>query len=62
MITTNTGLASVTIREVQSHDPGVTITVSGRTGSGKSLVIRQLRDALEADGVHVVEIAWPDLT
>ncbi|SIF25361.1 ATP-binding protein [Mycobacteroides abscessus] len=57
MITTNTGLASVTIREVQSHDPGVTITVSGRTGSGKSAVIRRLRDALEADGVHVVEIA-----
>ncbi|AYM40345.1 ATP-binding protein [Mycobacteroides chelonae] len=49
--------SSVTIREAQSNDPGVTITVSGRTGSGKSAVIRQLRDALEASGVHVVEIA-----
>lgn len=55
MSTTKTNhLSSVTIRETQSTDPGVVITVSGRTGSGKSLVIRQLRDALEADGVHVV--------
>ena len=55
MITTKTGYpASVTIRETQSTDPGVVITVSGRTGSGKSLVIRQLRDALEADGGYVV--------
>lgn len=58
MITTKTGYpASVTIHETQSNDPGVTITVSGRSGSGKSAVIRQLRDALEADGVHVIEIA-----
>lgn len=58
MITTNTGLASVTIHETQSNDPGVTITVSGRTGSGKSGIIRQLVAALEAGGVHVVvEIA-----
>lgn len=58
MNTTKTSYpSSVTIHETQSNDPGVTITVSGRTGSGKSAVIRQLRDALEADGVHVVEIA-----
>lgn len=55
MSTTKTNhLSSVTIRETQSTDPGVVITVSGRTGSGKSLIIRQLRDALEADGGHVV--------
>jgi adenylylsulfate kinase-like enzyme len=58
MITTKTSCpTSVTIREAHSTDPGVTITVSGRSGSGKSTIIRRLRDALEADGVHVVEIA-----
>ncbi len=61
MSTTKTNhLSSVTIREAQSTVPGVVITISGRSGSGKSAVIRQLRDALEASGVHVVvEIARP---
>ncbi|TXI59719.1 hypothetical protein [Mycolicibacterium mageritense] len=33
------------VREQQTNDRGITVTVSGRTGSGKGLLIRQLVEA-----------------